>query len=569
MIDYIPTQKELPSEEEVRKLTGLYNGKLHPLFAQLLLMRGLDTKEKIRKFFKPVYEDLNDPFLLTGMDVAVRRIENAVENKEKILLYGDYDVDGITSVAMVYGFFTGLYGKDLFDYYIPDRNKDGYGLTMSSLSKLVDKGYSLIITFDCGINAVNEVGLAKTRGIDVIITDHHNPDGELPDAIAVIDPKLEGNKYPYKELSGCAVGFKLLQAYSEAVDVGFSYLYRFVDLVAISIAADIVPITGENRILCQMGLDKLNNNPSAPLAKLIDVSGFKDRNVSVERIVFGLAPRLNAAGRMDHAYTSLRFLLGEDMAYAGILDELNDIRRSIEEEIKKEISDLYKDLPEDKYTIVAFNKGWHKGIIGIVASKVVEEFYRPTIIFTEDDGKISGSGRTAGDFNLFEAVKECSHCLEGFGGHNAAAGMELKSGCLEEFTECFEDVAKQRIAEEDRKPRIYYDVELSDFEFVTLDNYDIIKLFAPFGPGNMKPVFYIDNVKSHPHWSRVVGKTEEHLKLYLFDKNGKGINAIAFWQAEKWDKIRNREFGICFQLSKNVWKDKESIQISVKQIIEK
>jgi single-stranded-DNA-specific exonuclease len=567
MIDYKPFPKLAPSNEEINKLINLYNGKLHPLFAKLMLIRGLDTKDKIRKFFRPVYEDLHDPFLMKGMEDAVSRIKKAVENEEKVLFYGDYDVDGITSVAMAYGFFTGIYGEKFFDFYIPDRNTDGYGLTISSLEKLKDKGYSLLITFDCGINAVEEVEFARQFGIDVIITDHHNPEGKAPDALAVIDPKLEGNEYPDKDLSGCAVGFKLLQAYSEIANIGFSYLYQFVDLVAVSIAADIVPIIGENRILCKMGLDKLNNNPSEPFAKLIEVSGLENKNISVERIVFGLAPRLNASGRLKNAYLSLKFLLGEDLSYAERLNELNEMRRNIEEDIKTEIFNLYSDLPENKFTIVAFNKDWHKGIIGIVASKVVEEFYRPTIIFTEQDGKITGSGRTAGEFNLFEAVKECSHCLEGFGGHNAAVGLELRPGCLEEFADCFERVAQTKISMEDRVPKIYYDVKLDDFDLVTLKNYDIINMFAPFGPGNMKPVFYINNVTAHSHWSKVVGKNNEHLKLYLYDKNGKGVNAIAFGQADKWDKIKNKKFAVCFQISKNVWKEKESVQIVVKQII--
>ena len=568
MLDYEIKKKKLPSKKELEKLKSFYSkGRLSDTVATLLLQRGLDTKSKIRKFFLPSLTDLYDPFLMLDMHKAVKRIYNAVVlNNEKVLFYGDYDVDGVTSVVLAYNFFSGIYGKSNFDWYIPDRFDEGYGMSIKGIDYAKKNGCSLIITFDCGINAIEQVKYANSKGIDVIITDHHNPQASLPEAFAIVNPKRDGDNYPYKELSGCAVAFKLLQGYCEIANIGFSNLYNYIDLVALSIAADIVPITDENRIFCQFGLDKLNNNPVRGLRELVKISGFKDKEITVEKIVFGLAPRINVAGRLKHAKIVVNLLLTGKKEFAFILDELNEERKSIENKVVETIIERYETKNANFNTIVAYGDGWNKGVLGIVASKVVEQFYKPTIVFTFDGEKITGSGRTVPEFNIFEAVKQCSHCLEKFGGHNFAVGLVLKDGCLEEFSKCLEEVASKIFENQRPVPKMYFDVEVKDFSELNYNLYNTIKRFAPFGPGNPKPLFYVRNVKVHGSYSRIVGTNLNHLKLFVLDKNRFGMGGIAFKQADKFEKIINNEIGICFYLEENVYKEKHSLQLNVKQI---
>ncbi len=569
MGDFVLKKKELPAEEAVNRLMSYYGKeRLSPFIATLLLQRGIDTPEKIRLFFRPLVDDLHNPFLLSGMTMAVNRLYEAVVlNKEKVLFYGDYDVDGVTSVAMAYSFFSDIYGKDGFGWYIPDRYGEGYGVSKKGIDYAYEHGYCLIITFDCGINAVEQVEYAKAKGIDVIITDHHNPQDAVPDAVAVIDPKKPDDSYPYKDLSGCAVGFKLLQAYCHRANIGFSNLYRYIDLVAVSIASDIVPITGENRILCQFGLDKLNHNPNNGLKELIRLSQLTGKEITVENIVFGLGPRLNSSGRLNHAEISLKLLVTGKGEYAAKLNKLNEERKNIEAEIVRDIVEEYEKRDDDFNSVVVSGKGWHKGVIGIVASKVVERFYRPTIIFTEEEGMLSGSGRTISGFNIFEAVKKCAHCLEKFGGHDFAVGLTLKVGCFDEFAECFEKVAEEAFDGEKPLPVLAYDKEVVDFSELDFRLYHIIKEFAPFGPGNHKPLFFIDGVTMFEQYSRPVGADGTHLKLFLADRNNNRMGAIAFGQAEMYEKMKGRNFGLCFRLEKNEYKGSVSLQLQIKQIV--
>ncbi len=569
MGDFLVKKKELPAEEDINRLVSYYGkGRLSPFIATLLLQRGIDTPEKIRLFFRPLFDDLHNPFLLSGMEAAITKLyETVVLSSGKVLFYGDYDVDGVTSVAMAYSFFSGIYGKDRFGWYIPDRYGEGYGVSKKGIDYAHGEGYNLIVTFDCGINAVEQVEYAKTKGIEMIITDHHNPQDTVPDAIAVIDPKKPDDEYPYKELSGCAVGFKLLQAYCHKANIGFSNLYKYIDLVAVSIASDIVPITGENRILCQFGLDKLNHNPNKGLKELIRYSHLSDKEITVENIVFGLGPRLNSSGRLEHAEISLNLLVTGNGEYAAKLNELNEERKNIEAGVVKEITERYDKRSDDFNAVVVAGKDWHKGVIGIVASKIVDRFYRPAIIFTEEDGKLSGSGRTIPGFNIFEAVKKCAHCLEKFGGHDFAAGMVLKDGCFDEFAECFEKVAAEVFGGKRPLPELAYDKEVFDFSELDFKLYNIIKEFAPFGPGNHKPLFFIDGVTMFEKYSRTVGADGSHLKLFLTDRNNNRMGAIAFGQGEMYEKMKGRRFGLCFRLDKNEYNGKVSLQLQIKQIV--
>ncbi len=562
---YIPIPKPLPSKQEIIALMKLYP-KISYETAVLLLQRGLDTKEKIQKFFHPSTSNLLDPFLMPNMKKAIDRIIRAISNKEKILLYGDYDVDGTTSIIMAYSFFSKTFPENQIGYYIPTRNKEGYGVSIQGIDYAKENDYSLIITFDCGISDIEPVNYAKEKGIDVIITDHHNPPPQLPDAYTIINPKLPESKYPYKHLSGCAVGFKLIQAFAQTHNIEFNKLYEYLDIVAISIASDIVPLTGENRLLCQLGLEKLNNNPSPALQKLKELSVPQDKKVTIENITFGIGPRINAAGRMQHASIVIEAFYNNDMEAITSLNQMNDQRKSQQHSIEKDILENFTEKIQSKNAAIVYGENWHKGIIGIVASKIVERFFKPTVVLTRDEyGKISGSARTVNDFDLYYALSKCKHCFEKFGGHQAAAGFTLKPNHLQKFEECFENAVEQTITQQQKQPKLEYDLELKDFDPLTEYFNKIIQSFAPFGPENPEPLFYIKNIKAHPHHTKPVGKNNTHLKLYLSD--GKNyFNAIAFNQANIYPDVIKYPINIIFSLQENIWKGISQLQLNVKLI---
>ncbi|GIV33982.1 MAG: single-stranded-DNA-specific exonuclease RecJ [Chitinophagales bacterium] len=543
--------------------------KIHPVICRLLVCRGITTFEDARLFFRPQLQHLHSPFLMRDMDKAVTRLEEALRSQEKILIYGDYDVDGTTAVALMYSFLKEFY--DRIDYYIPHRYKEGYGISTQGIDYARRYGFSLIIALDCGIKAEEKIRYASSLGIDFIICDHHLPGDRLPPACAVLDPKRPDCHYPYKELSGCAIGFKLIQAFAQRNNIPAEVVEKYLDLVAVSIAADIVPITGENRVLTYYGLKRLNENPGQGLKSLIEVNGLK-RDISVSDIVFILGPRINAAGRMDDARHAVKLLIAETQmhadTHAGLLNQKNSERKQIDKDITAEALQLIQQDArlQSSYTTVLAQPHWHKGVIGIVASRLIETYYRPTIIFTESNGLLTGSARSVKGFNVYEAIRECSDLLEQFGGHMFAAGLTMKKENFQLFCQRFEEVVRATITEESRVPEINIDGELK-FADITEKFYHIISQFAPFGPGNMKPVFLSRNVRDRGY-SRIVGV--DHLKLDLTQDEGRCCKGIAFGMGDLAEKIfhtgTEKRFDICYTLEKNEWNGITTIELNVKDI---
>lgn len=551
---------------------------IHPVLCKLLIQRGITTYDEAEAFFRPSLGKLHDPFLMKDMDKAVGRIEQAIQNKEKILVYGDYDVDGTTSVALVYGFLQGYH--DRLEYYIPNRYSEGYGISYKGIDWAVHHGFSLIIALDCGIKDVEKVAYAKEKEVEFIICDHHLPGEELPDGVAVLDPKRSDCSYPYKELSGCGIGFKLIQAFAKKRALEEEQLYKHMDLVAISIASDIVPMTEENRTMAYHGLKILNDKPRQGIDALIEMAGISreqvddetgevvSREITVSDIVFVLGPRINAAGRMDDAKEAVKMMVETShqtaIDKAGVLDVKNRERKNIDEQTTEEaLLTIERDpVQQKKKTTVLFNAEWHKGVIGIVASRLIEKYHRPTILLTESNGMATGSARSVKGFDIHEAISQCEDLLEQYGGHKYAAGLTLKLDNVPHFIEKFEEVVSATIPDELLIPEISLDAEL-DLKEVTPSFFKILKQFAPFGPGNMRPVFLSKSVEDSGH-SRVVG--DNHLKLGVKHKGGAAFYGIAFEKGDLYEKVSSQAFDICYALRENKWKGRTSIEMDVKDI---
>ncbi len=528
---------------------------LHPVLAELLIKRGIETKEKAIGFLYPKLKELHDPFLLPDMDVAIRRIERALGNKERILIYGDYDVDGTTAVSLVYKFFRGITSN--IDYYIPDRYDEGYGISFQGIDYAVETGVKLIISLDCGIKAVTKVAYAKEKGIDFIICDHHMPDDQLPDAVAVVDAKRLDSTYPYNDLSGCGVGFKLVQAFSQRNGYPFSDIEPLLDLVAVSIASDIVPLTGENRILMYHGLKQLNSNPSFGLRGIIEICGLQRKHITVNDIVFKIGPRINASGRMMNGKEAVDLMIENDMTSAREksknIDKYNEDRRELDKKITDEAIayiDNHIDIIQQK-SIVIYNETWHKGIVGIVASRLTEKYYRPAVVLTKSGEMISGSARSVPGFDVYKAIESCRDILENFGGHTYAAGLTLREENLQAFTERFNMLSFDGVEARMMLPQITVDVEIS-LSQITPALINGLDLFNPFGPENENPIFLTREVYDAGN-SRLVGKESRHIKLEIVDKTtDRPFPGIAFSQHNFYQRIKaGLPVDICYTIEEN------------------
>ncbi|NLX66333.1 MAG: single-stranded-DNA-specific exonuclease RecJ [Bacteroidales bacterium] len=528
---------------------------LHPVLAELLIKRGIETKEKATGFLHPKLEDLHDPFLLPDMDLAIRRIEKALGNKERILIYGDYDVDGTTAVSLVYKFFRGITNN--IDYYIPDRYDEGYGISFQGIDYAVETGVKLVISLDCGIKAVNKVAYAKEKNIDFIICDHHMPDDQLPDAVAVVDAKRLDSTYPYSDLSGCGVGFKLVQAFSQQNGYPFSEIEPLLDLVAVSIASDIVPLTGENRILMYHGLKQLNSNPSFGLRGIIEICGLQRKHITVNDIVFKIGPRINASGRMMNGKEAVDLMIENDMTSAREksknIDTYNENRRELDKKITDEAITYIESHIEmiQQKSIVIYNETWHKGIVGIVASRLTEKYYRPAVVLTKSGEMISGSARSVPGFDVYKAIESCRDILENFGGHTYAAGLTLREENLKEFTERFNMLSFDGVEARMMLPQITVDAEIS-LSQITPTLIDELDLFNPFGPENENPIFLTKEVYDAGN-SRLVGKENRHIKLEIVDKTvERPFPGIAFSQHDFYQRIKSGlPVDICYTIEEN------------------
>jgi len=553
----------LPDASQVKKLAREIN--INPSLATILVQRGIIDFNSAKDYFRPKLSDLHSPFLMKNMDKAVKRLTQAIEQKEKIMIYGDYDVDGTTSVALVYSFLQKIC-PDLLDFYTPDRYGEGYGISLKGIDEAKQKGISLIVALDCGIQAKKQVIYAQKKEIDFIICDHHLPGKAIPEAIAVLDPKQKDCPYPYKELSGCGIGFKLMQAYAEAHHISLKNLYNQLDLLGLSISADIVPMTGENRILMFYGLQRINENPRLGIRVLIELAELNS-SLTVTDLVFGIAPRINAAGRMIHARNAIKLMTSQNQSeveeLAMTLNTENMKRQNLDRKITEEALQLIEVKKEtENFSTVLAQKDWHKGVIGIVASRCVETYYRPTIILTENEkGEMTGSARSIRDFDIHGAISECSEFLTKFGGHHAAAGLSMKSENFLPFKQKFEVVCQNRLQKSDLVSPIRVDLKL-DFSQITPKFYQILEQFAPFGPKNMRPVFETEKVVA-PDVRLLNGK---HLKMTLEQKNKK-IEAIAFSMSEFYaDILYGKSFSICYVIEENEYKGRRSLQLNIKNI---
>ena len=556
--------KPLPPDRQVESLSKALN--IDRNLATILIQRGMDSYQKAKEFFRPSLTQLHDPFLMKDMEVAVARLLQAISSGEKILVYGDYDVDGTTAVAMVYDFLKSQYSQ--VDYYVPDRYTEGYGLSQQAVNWAISEGYKLIITLDCGIKANQLVAEGVAHGLDFIICDHHLPGAELPAAKAVLDPKQPGCTYPFKELSGCGVGYKLIQAYCKQLDIPLEQTYPYLDLVSVSIAADLVPITGENRIMTYFGLRILNKKPRPGLGALIDISGLKGK-VDITEVVFGIAPRINAAGRIDHAKDAVRLLLAEQLKeatpWAEKVNEKNSTRKLVDASITKEALAMIEETPNaaDAKSTVLYKDDWHKGVIGIVASRCIEKYYKPTIILTESQQKATGSARSVMGFDIYEAIAACSDLLDAYGGHKYAAGLTLPLDKVDVFQKRFEEVVATTISEDMLTPVLEIDLEL-EIEEIHDKFYNILRQMGPFGPGNMKPVFVSRNLKAHSE-ARIL--KEEHLKFRIKSSKGRYFEGVAFGLARYMDEINaGARFDLAYTVELNEYRGEKSLQLMVKDI---
>ncbi len=543
---------------------------ISPILAQLLVQRGINTFDDARRFFRPDLNDLHDPFLMADMRKAVDRLTLAMQRNEKILVYGDYDVDGTTAVALVYKFLKQFYAN--IDFYIPNRYTEGYGISIQGIDYAAANNFRLVIALDCGIKAVGKVAYATSRNVDFIICDHHTTDDKIPPAIAVLDPKRNDCNYPYTELSGCGVGFKFMQAFALANGIDFKLLLPLLDLVALSIASDIVPITGENRILAYYGLKQINHNPSIGIKGIIDVCGLTGKEVTISDIVFKIGPRINASGRMKVASEAVQLLISHDPTFAkeksDTIDEYNNDRKHLDKSITDDaLSIIRADQQFNmRRSLVVYKPNWHKGVLGIVASRLTEEYYKPTVVLTSSNGMVSGSARSVAGFDIYAAIDSCRDLLETFGGHMYAAGLSLQEKHLPEFIERFEKFVSENILPEQKQPQIDVDA-IIEFKDITPRFCRILKQFGPFGPSNMKPVFVTRKVtdcgKSHP-----VGKEHEHLKMALIDGSSKIVqNGIAFQMGVyNQDLKAGIPLDICYTIEENTYNGSTSQQLMIRDI---
>ena len=542
---------------------------IHPALGSLLLERGIRDAAAARRFFHPQLSELYDPFLMNDMQTAVERINKALAGKERILVYGDYDVDGCTAVALVYKFLRQFCSN--IDYYIPDRYEEGYGISKKGIDFAAATGVRLIIVLDCGIKAVEEIAYAKSLGVDFIICDHHVPDSELPEAVAILNPKRTDNRYPDTNLSGCGVGFKLMQAFAQSNGIAQGRLVPLLDLCVVSIASDIVPITGENRILAYHGLRSLNTNPGTGLRAIIEVCGLGDRELTMNDIIFKIGPRINASGRMQSGGEAVALLVENDFAeameQAERINLYNEARKDLDRQMTEEAVELVRDLPglDDRRAVVIYNEEWHKGIIGIVASRLTEQYYRPAVVLTRSEDLATGSARSVSGFDVYKAVQSCEDLLENFGGHTYAAGLSMKVENVPEFSRRFEAYVAEHIKDEQTQATLDVDAVL-DFKDVNFDFYRQLKRFAPFGPGNARPVFCTFRVYDYGT-SKVVGRGQEHIKLELVDnKSNTVMNGIAFGQSSQARLIKTKQaFDIVYSIEENTHK-RGDVQLQIEDI---
>jgi len=539
---------------------------IHPVFCKLLAQRGIKTYEAAEKFFRPQLSDLHDPFLMKGMDRAVERVLQAIKNQEKVLIYGDYDADGVTSVALLYAFLSPL--LRYLDYYIPDRYKEGYGLSYEGVEFAQSNNFNLLITVDCGITAISQIKLAKHYGIDCLICDHHLPESILPNADAILDPKQLDCNYPYKELSGCGIAFKLAQGINQQLKRSFSHCEELLDLVAISTAADIVEMKGENRVLMYYGLKQLNNTNRVGLKMLLQMSG-RELPLSVSDIVFGIAPLINAAGRLADAKQAVKLLLAKNKNVAADLSHLlqlrNKMRREFDQRIAQEAKMLFEEQEgwQEKNSIVLYQQHWHKGVVGIVASRMVDQYYRPSIILTESNGEIVGSARSIKSIDIYAALNSCTDLLTNFGGHRHAAGLKMNAENFPAFQDRIEAYVSTHIEAQEKIPTLHYHTQL-DFSHISPSFWNILQQFAPFGPGNRNPIFMTKGVLD-TNYSRVL--KGEHLKLSVKQKNSMSFNGIGFGLGERYRLMEGKgKVNICYNLQLNKWKGNRSIQLVVKDV---
>lgn len=563
--NYVPVSNE--QQEESRELANELG--ISPILGKLLLDRNIRSVSEAKRFFRPQLSDLHDPFLYTDMDVAVDRLNQALGHKERILVYGDYDVDGCTAVALVYKFIQQYYSN--IDYYIPDRYEEGYGVSYKGVDYAYETGVKLIIVLDCGIKAIDEITYAKEKGIDFIICDHHVPDETLPPAVAILNAKRKDSTYPYPHLSGCGVGFKFMQAFAKSNDIPFSQLISLLDLCAVSIASDIVPIMGENRILAYHGLRQLNSNPSVGLKAIIDICGLTDREITINDIVFKIGPRINASGRMQNGKEAVALLVERNFksAYnnADMINHYNEQRKDLDKAMTEEANKIVENLKEnnDHKAIVIYNEEWHKGVIGIVASRLTEIYFQPAVVLTRADDLATGSARSVAGFDIYSAIASCRDILENFGGHTYAAGLSLKVEHIPEFKRRFEEYVQKNILHEQTLPNIDIDAVIG-FQDITHKFFMDMKRFQPFGPDNKKPVFCSEHVYDYGT-SKVVGREQEHIKLELVDnKSSKIMNGIAFGQSSQARYIKTKQsFDIVYTLEDNTHKRGE-IQLQIEDI---
>lgn len=559
-----PTSERAAAAKELAEKIGM-----SPILADLLIQRGIKTESAAKRFFRPMLNELIDPFLMNDMDVAVDRLNDAMGRKERIMVYGDYDVDGCTAVALVYKFLQQFYSN--IEYYIPDRYEEGYGISKKGLDYAAEQGVKLIIVLDCGIKAVEEITYAQQLGIDFIICDHHVPDEDLPPAVAILNPKREDSTYPFKHLCGCGVGFKFMQAFAKNNGIPFSRLIPLLDFCAVSIAADIVSMTGENRILAFHGLKQLNQNPSIGLKAIIEICGLTGRELTMSDIVFKIGPRINASGRMQSGIEAVDLLVEKDfnraLAMAIHINEYNEQRKDVDKQMTEEANQIIEKLESQKHhnSIVLYDENWKKGVVGIVASRMTELYFRPTVVLTRSGDLATGSARSVAGYDIYDAVKSCRDILENFGGHTYAVGLSLKIENIPEFRRRFQQYVNEHILPEQTEATLDIEEEV-DFRDINKKLHNDLKKFAPHGPDNPKPLFCTRNVYDYGT-SKVVGRQQEHIKLELVDsKSSNVMNGIAFGQSKAARYIKSkRSFDIVFTIEENIYKRSE-VQLQIEDI---
>ena len=561
VMEYRWRAKPLPNQEQVLQLSESI--RVNPYISTILVQRGIDTYEKAEKFFRPKLEDLHNPFEMKDMDVAIKRIQTAVTNQEGILVYGDYDVDGTTAVSIVYSYFKSF--NQNIEYYIPDRYKEGYGISRAGLEYAAEKGFTLVITLDCGIRSNELVDYGNS--LEMIICDHHLPGDTLPKAAAILNPKRRDCTYPYKELSGAGIGFKLIQAYNEKQGMPTEMVYDYLDMVAVSIASDLVDIRGENRVLSFYGLKKLNENPSIGLQTLLDDCPKKEQ-YTISDIIFGIGPRINAAGRIADAKAAVKVLIEKDYntakKYAKVLSERNHERKELDSDITRDAVDMVQNSPRlmSKYSMVLQGEGWSKGVIGIVASRMVEQFYKPTIVFSLNDGMLTGSARSIKTFDIHEAIGACGDLVEQFGGHKYAAGLSIKVENFDAFADKFEAIVRESVTADDLVPVVEYDMEM-ETSMITPGMMKILKQLSPFGPGNSIPVFRSNNLKAN-QTAKIL--KDRHLKMQVQTPNGP-MDSIGFGLAEHWPSVTDAQiFHACYCIEENTYNGRTNLQLRLQDI---